>query len=124
MSNIILVGVLGKDPDTKTFPNGDSLTQFSIATNDSWTDKFTGSVKSKLSGNESCFIIVLVKLHNSICANVLKFMLKVHCALDSGQTKVVKSVTRLKLVESICLIIIRTEIKAVTIKNKQKLYFI
>ncbi|MFV5613779.1 single-stranded DNA-binding protein, partial [Acinetobacter baumannii] len=29
MSNVILVGTLGRDPETKTFPNGGSLTQFS-----------------------------------------------------------------------------------------------
>lgn len=47
MSNVILVGTLGKDPETKTFPNGGSLTQFSIATSDSWTDKNTGERKEQ-----------------------------------------------------------------------------
>lgn len=47
MSNVILVGTLGKDPETKTFGNGGSLTQFSIATSDSWTDKNTGEKKEQ-----------------------------------------------------------------------------
>ena len=47
MSNVILVGTLGKDPETKTFANGGSLTQFSIATSDSWTDKSTGERKEQ-----------------------------------------------------------------------------
>ncbi len=42
VNKVILVGVLGKDPETKTFANGGSLTQFSIATSDTWTDKQSG----------------------------------------------------------------------------------
>ena len=45
VNKAILVGVLGRDPETKTFPNGGSLTQFSIATSESWTDKNTGERK-------------------------------------------------------------------------------
>jgi len=47
VNRVILVGTLGKDPETKTFPNGGSLTQFSIATNESWTDKNTGERKEQ-----------------------------------------------------------------------------
>lgn len=45
VNKVILVGTLGKDPETKTFPNGGSITQFSIATSESWTDKNTGERK-------------------------------------------------------------------------------
>lgn len=45
VNKVILVGVLGRDPETKTFQNGGSLTQFSIATSESWTDKNTGERK-------------------------------------------------------------------------------
>lgn len=45
VNKVILVGTLGKDPETKTFPNGGSITQFSIATSESWTDKTTGERK-------------------------------------------------------------------------------
>ena len=45
VNKVILVGTLGRDPETKTFPNGGSLTQFSIATSESWTDKNTGERK-------------------------------------------------------------------------------
>ncbi|ENU29130.1 MULTISPECIES: single-stranded DNA-binding protein [Acinetobacter] len=47
VNKVILVGTLGKDPETKTFPNGGSLTQFSIATSESWTDKSTGERKEQ-----------------------------------------------------------------------------
>ncbi len=47
VNKVILVGTLGKDPETKTFGNGGSLTQFSIATSESWTDKNSGERKEK-----------------------------------------------------------------------------
>lgn len=47
VNKVILLGTLGKDPETKTFPNGGSLTQFSIATSESWTDKNTGERKEQ-----------------------------------------------------------------------------
>lgn len=47
VNKVILVGTLGKDPETKTFPNGGSLTQFSIATTEAWTDKTTGERKEQ-----------------------------------------------------------------------------
>lgn len=45
VNKAILVGTVGKDPETKTFQNGGMLTQFAIATNESWTDKNTGEKK-------------------------------------------------------------------------------
>lgn len=42
VNKVILVGTLGRDPESKSFPNGGSLTQFSIATSESWNDKNTG----------------------------------------------------------------------------------
>ncbi|EKU57924.1 single-stranded DNA-binding protein [Acinetobacter baumannii] len=47
VNKVILVGTLGRDPETKTFPNGGSLTQFSIATSEVWTDKNTGERKEQ-----------------------------------------------------------------------------
>ena len=47
VNKVILDGTLGKDPETKTFANGGSLTQFSIATSESWTDKNSGERKEQ-----------------------------------------------------------------------------
>lgn len=47
VNKVILVGTLGRDPETKTFPNGGSVTQFSIATSESWMDKNTGERKEQ-----------------------------------------------------------------------------
>lgn len=42
VNKVILVGTLGRDPETKSFPNGSSVTQFSIAVSEKWKDKNTG----------------------------------------------------------------------------------
>ena len=45
VNKVILMGVLGRDPETKNFPNGGSMTTFSVATTDHWKDKTTGESK-------------------------------------------------------------------------------
>ncbi len=45
VNKAIVMGVLGRDPETKNFPNGGSVTTFSVATTDHWKDKTTGERK-------------------------------------------------------------------------------
>lgn len=47
VNKVILVGTLGKDPETKSFTNGGSVTNFSIATSESWVDKNSGERKEQ-----------------------------------------------------------------------------
>jgi single-strand DNA-binding protein len=39
VNKIILIGNVGKDPETKTLPGGAVVTKFSLATEESWKDK-------------------------------------------------------------------------------------
>jgi single-strand DNA-binding protein len=39
INKVILIGNLGRDPETKSFPNGGSVTNVTVATSDSWRDK-------------------------------------------------------------------------------------
>ena len=45
VNKVILVGNVGKDPETRYAPNGDAICNISIATTDSWKDKATGEKK-------------------------------------------------------------------------------
>ena len=45
LNRVTVMGVLGRDPETKTFPNGGSITTFSVATSEHWKDKTTGERK-------------------------------------------------------------------------------
>jgi single-strand DNA-binding protein len=39
VNKVILVGNLGRDPETKYLPSGDAVCNFSIATSETWKDK-------------------------------------------------------------------------------------
>lgn len=47
INKVILVGHLGKDPETRYAPSGDAICNFSIATSESWKDKNTGEKKEQ-----------------------------------------------------------------------------
>ena len=46
VNRVILVGNLGRDPETRYMPNGEAVTNFSIATEETWKDKTSGEKKS------------------------------------------------------------------------------
>ena len=45
VNKVTVMGVLGRNPETKQFPNGGSVTTFSVATSEFWKDKTTGERK-------------------------------------------------------------------------------
>ncbi len=47
VNKVILIGTLGNDPEVKYMPNGGAVTNLSIATNESWTDKNTGQKQER-----------------------------------------------------------------------------
>jgi single-strand DNA-binding protein len=47
VNKVILVGNLGRDPETRYMPNGKAVTNFSIATSESWKDKQTGEQREQ-----------------------------------------------------------------------------
>ncbi len=47
VNKIILIGNLGKDPETRFFPSGDGITNATLATTESWKDKASGEKKEQ-----------------------------------------------------------------------------
>jgi single-strand DNA-binding protein len=45
VNKVIIVGNLGQEPETRSFPDGGSVTNVSVATSESWKDKNTGEKK-------------------------------------------------------------------------------
>ena len=43
-----LLGYLGNDPEVRNFQNGGSIVNFSLATNESWTDANTGELRERI----------------------------------------------------------------------------
>ena len=45
VNKVIIVGNLGRDPETRTFPSGGRVCNVTIATSERWKDKNTGEMK-------------------------------------------------------------------------------
>lgn len=45
LNHVQIIGHLGRDPETRTFPSGDQVCNFSVATTERWKDKQTGEQK-------------------------------------------------------------------------------
>ena len=45
VNKVILVGNLGRDPEVRTFPNGDRVANVTIATTDRWKDKQSNEMR-------------------------------------------------------------------------------
>lgn len=47
VNKVILVGNLGQDPESRSFPDGGQLVTISVATSESWKDKQTGQQQER-----------------------------------------------------------------------------
>ena len=58
----ILVGHLGRDPETRYMPDGGAVTNVSIATSESWKDKGTGEKQEKTEWHRVSFFGKLAEI--------------------------------------------------------------
>ena len=47
VNKVILVGNVGRDPETRYMPSGQAVTNLSVATSESWKDKATGESQER-----------------------------------------------------------------------------
>lgn len=45
LNKVQIIGNLGRDPETRSFPNGDQVANVTIATTDKWKDKASGEMR-------------------------------------------------------------------------------
>ncbi|ODP39531.1 single-stranded DNA-binding protein [Sphingomonas turrisvirgatae] len=69
VNKVILVGNLGRDPESRTFSNGGKVVELRIATSESWKDRNTGERKEKTEWHT-------VKVFNEGLANVAERYLR------------------------------------------------
>jgi single-strand DNA-binding protein len=62
VNKVILVGNLGNDPETRSMPSGDAVTNISIATTDKWKDKQTGEQKEQTEWHRVAFFGKLAEI--------------------------------------------------------------
>ncbi|APV49801.1 single-stranded DNA-binding protein [Betaproteobacteria bacterium GR16-43] len=55
VNKVILVGNLGRDPETRYMPEGGAVTNISIATTDTWKDKTSGEKQEKTEWHRVAF---------------------------------------------------------------------
>ena len=55
INKVILIGNLGKDPETRYMPNGGAVTNLTIATSDNWKDKQTGQMVDRTEWHKVVF---------------------------------------------------------------------
>lgn len=62
INKVILVGNLGKDPEGKFMPNGNAVTNITIATSESWKDKQTGQQQERTEWHRVVFFNRLAEI--------------------------------------------------------------
>lgn len=62
LNKVLLIGHLGKDPEAKSFPNGDAYCNLSLATSEGWTDKQTGEKKERTEWHNLVFTRKLAEI--------------------------------------------------------------
>ncbi len=62
VNKAIIVGNLGRDPETRYMTNGDAVTNIAVATTDSWKDKTTGEKKEQTEWHRITFYRKLAEI--------------------------------------------------------------
>ncbi len=62
INKVILVGTLGRDPETKYMPSGSAVTNISVATSDQWKDKNTGEKQERTEWHRVVFFNRLAEI--------------------------------------------------------------
>jgi single-strand DNA-binding protein len=62
VNKVILIGNLGRDPETRFLPSGDAVTNISIATSEKWKDKASGEMKEATEWHRVAFFGKLAEI--------------------------------------------------------------
>ena len=62
VNKVIIVGNLGKDPESRYMPNGDAVCNITVATTDTWKDKQTGEKKEATEWHRIVFFRKLAEI--------------------------------------------------------------
>ena len=62
VNKVIVVGNLGRDPETRYMPSGDAMTNIAVATTDKWKDKASGEQKEATEWHRIAFFGKLAEI--------------------------------------------------------------
>lgn len=64
LNKVLIIGNLGKDPETRYAPSGDAICNLTIATSESWKDKATGEKKESTEWHRVVFFGKVAEIAN------------------------------------------------------------
>lgn len=67
VNKVIIVGNLGQDPSTRYMPNGEAVTNITVATTESWKDKNSGDKKEITEWHRVTFYRKLAEVVGQYC---------------------------------------------------------
>ena len=97
INKVILVGNLGAKPEIKYASNGNAISNLSVATSESWTDKNTGQKQERTEWHRVSLFGKVAEIAGQYLDKGSRFMLRVNCKLENGKIKVDRTAIRLKL---------------------------
>lgn len=95
VNKVILVGTCGQDPEVRYLPNGNAVTNLSLATSEQWTDKQTGQKVEKTEWHRVSMFGKVAEIAGEYLRKVRRSTSKANCRPASGK-KTASSVTPLK----------------------------
>jgi single-strand DNA-binding protein len=91
VNKVILVGNVGKDPETRYLPSGGAVTNLAVATSEQWKDKNTGQPQEKTEWHRVVFFNKLAEIVNEYVRKGSKLYIEGSLRTSSweqdGQTK-------------------------------------
>ena len=62
LNKVIIIGHLGRDPESRYMPSGEQVTSIAVATTDRWRDKATGDMKEQTEWHRISFFGKLAEI--------------------------------------------------------------
>ncbi len=93
VNKVILVGNVGGDPETRYMPNGNAVTNITLATSESWKDKQTGQQQERTEWHRVVFFGRLAEIAGEYLRKGSRSTSKAACAPASGRARTVRIAT-------------------------------
>jgi hypothetical protein len=105
VNKVIIVGNIGKDPETRYLPSGDAVTNITVATSDKYKDKATNEMKEITEWHRITFFGKLAEIASQYLKRICSLCRRKICALENGRImRVLKNTPRiLLLIQCKCL---------------------
>ena len=101
INKVIIVGNLGRDPETRYLPSGGAVTNVSVATSKAWRDRESGEQKERTEWHRVVFFNRLAEIASEYLKRGSKIYLEGELRTREWE-EMVKSITQRKLLPMKC----------------------